>query len=116
MTSQLHWKALCTTEDLDALILRSHEVPVAIFKHSTTCGISAYAKHQLESDWSLGDDAVEMYYLDLHSYRPVSNLVAERLGVWHQSPQIILLRAGKVVYHTSHSAISVRGLGQALAA
>lgn len=114
--TSLVWQDLTHIDQLDTLIARSHERPVAIFKHSTRCGISAMAKFQLENHWDLDPETVEMYYLDLLTYRPVSNEIADRLGVWHQSPQLILLRGGAVAYHTSHSAISVRSLRKALAA
>ena len=65
-------------------------------------------KSQLETEWELSEEALEVYYLDLISYRSISNKVAEITGVPHQSPQIILLRNGEVQYHTSHSAISAK--------
>ncbi|RMG66584.1 MAG: bacillithiol system redox-active protein YtxJ [Bacteroidetes bacterium] len=114
--TSLNWHDLVSLDQLDELVARSHTRPVAIFKHSTRCGISAMAKFQLEHHWDLHPEEVDMYYLDLLTYRPVSNEIAERFGVWHQSPQLIVLRQGEVAYHTSHSAISVRNLRKALAA
>ena len=112
---QVGWKRLESLEDLDGVIARSHERPVAIFKHSTTCGISAMVKDQLFGGWDLPIEDVEMYYLDLLAKRPISNEVAARLGVVHQSPQIILIKDGKAIFNKSHHAISVQGVKQALA-
>ncbi len=109
------WKHLNSLEDLDQVIARSHEQPVAIFKHSTTCGISAMAKEQLFNGWDLPVEEVELYYLDLLAHRPVSNEVAARLGVVHQSPQIIVIKDGKAIYNISHHAISVDGVKKAIA-
>jgi len=75
-----------------------------IFKHSTTCGISAAAKSRLEEDYLA--DQVDIHYLDLLSFRSVSNLVAEELAVFHQSPQVIIINKGEVVNYESHFAIN----------
>ncbi|MEM8902015.1 MAG: bacillithiol system redox-active protein YtxJ [Bacteroidota bacterium] len=112
----ISWKAVTQEQQLDEIINRSFEKPVAIFKHSIRCGLSAMVKSQLESEWDLSEEELEVYYLDLISYRPISNKVAEVTGVPHQSPQIILLRNGEVQYHTSHSAITVKGVRKVLAA
>ncbi len=109
-TDKLAWKVLQTQEELDAIIARSTEVPCAIFKHSTRCSISSMAKGRLERQWDLTDEQVEVYYLDLIAFRPVSNRIAEVLEVEHQSPQLILLKEGKAVFDTSHNAISVDAL------
>ncbi len=110
----LQWKDLNSLDGLDAILKRSAEMPCAIFKHSTRCSISSMAKSRLERNWSIEQDAVEIYYLDLIAYRNVSNEIADKLGVVHQSPQIILIKDGQAVYDTSHNGISVEGLQQAL--
>ncbi|MEO1515228.1 MAG: bacillithiol system redox-active protein YtxJ [Bacteroidota bacterium] len=104
------WKVLDSLEQLSQLVEDSHQKPIAIFKHSVTCGISAMSKYQLESDWDFREEELDFYYLDLLSNRNISNQVADELGVVHQSPQVILLKDGEVVYHASHHAIGVRGL------
>ena len=62
-------------------------------------------KAQLEATWDLKAEDIEIYYLDLIQFRSVSNLIADRLGVWHHSPQLILLKEGKATYNASHQAI-----------
>jgi bacillithiol system protein YtxJ len=108
------WQALTDLGQLDRLQEASQHKPVAIFKHSTTCGISAMAKHTLESGWDFGPEELDAYYLDLLAYRPVSNAVAERWGITHQSPQMILIYRGKAVYAASHQAVSAPSLRKAL--
>lgn len=110
------WKILNSLEGLDEIIERSYEVPVAIFKHSTRCGISAGVLAGLEHNWDLSEEEVEIYYLDLIAFRPVSNAIAEKLQVWHQSPQLILIRDGKVLHHASHHSIQVGKVKAALVA
>lgn len=100
-----HWKILNAEEQLQAIIEDSYQSPQLIFKDSTTCGISAHAKEKLAESTDRLIGQATCYYLDLLQYRSISNLVAQQLGVTHQSPQVIVLKDGKVVYHVSHHAI-----------
>ena len=109
------WKTLQTEEELVAIIQKSFDKPTAIFKHSTRCSISSMAKSRLERNWDIAKDDLDIYYLDLIQYRSTSNKIAELTGVHHQSPQIILMKGGKAVYHASHSSISAEDLKAALA-
>ena len=99
----INWKALDSTDLLDELIDHSYTEPVAIFKHSTSCSISAMAKKRLELSWN---EKINIYYLDLIRYRNLSNEIAKRLGVMHESPQLLFIHHGSVVYHGSHFNIS----------
>ena len=107
----LPWKNLTTEAQLDVLVKESHERPVFIFKHSTRCGISSMVLSRFESELDASND-YGMYYLDLLAYRPISDKVAERFQVWHQSPQLIVLRNGQLVHHSSHNSISASVLQQ----
>ena len=101
-----NWKNLNRLDQIEEMIERSKQKPVVIFKHSTRCGVSHLAQHNLERDWNFQPEDLDFYYLDLIRYRPVSNEVAKTFGVTHQSPQIIVLKDGEVSYHTSHHMIS----------
>lgn len=83
----------------------------AVFKHSTRCNISSMAKNRVERDWDLD---LPIYYLDLLKFRSLCNLVAERSGVYHESPQLIVFRDGKAIYTASHSAIVVNDVKEEL--
>lgn len=109
------WKVLETEAQLNQAIQDSHDKPVVLFKHSVTCGISAGAKHRLESDWDLDGEALDFYYLDLLAHRPISNKIAGDLEVLHQSPQLVVLKNGKAVFDTSHHKISVQAIKNAIA-
>ena len=74
----MHWKNISTSEDLELIDAISNESPVIIFKHSTSCSISAMAKMRLESKYDLPYPA---YYLDLLSYRNLSAAIAEKYKV-----------------------------------
>jgi bacillithiol system protein YtxJ len=103
----ISWIPLIAESDLDTIATRSHETPCVLFKHSTRCNISALAKARLERDWSFSEQEVAAYYLDLLAYRPVSAKIAERFGVHHESPQVLLVVNGECVYDASHLDITV---------
>lgn len=109
-----NWQTLNEIDQIDKIEKESFERPVVIFKHSISCGLSAMARYQLERDWDFSDEELSFYYLDLINYRSVSNEVADRFGIIHQSPQIIVLKDGKAVYNTSHHKISIPDLRQGL--
>ncbi len=83
-----------------------------IFKHSTRCSISVLAKNRLEK--FAGSDKLTFHYLDLLNHRSLSNEIAERFGVEHASPQILLIRKGECIYDESHHAITVEDLMEQL--
>lgn len=107
----LPWKALVTEDQLDEVVEESFKRPVFIFKHSTRCGISSMALSRFESDLKATDE-YGMYFLDLLAYRSLSDAIAARFQVWHQSPQLIVLRNGETVHHSSHHSINARVLEQ----
>jgi bacillithiol system protein YtxJ len=111
---EIHWHTLTGQADLDELITLSHEVPCMIFKHSTRCSISSVARGRLERNWIFDRVEVEAWYLDLITYRDLSNRIEAHFGVAHQSPQVILIRNGKAVYDDSHGGIRVNSLRGAL--
>jgi bacillithiol system protein YtxJ len=76
-----------------------------IFKHSTRCSTSAMVKGRLER--ARTPEAIDFYYLDLISYRPVSNKIAADFSVPHESPQILLILNGECVYDESHIGITM---------
>ena len=101
----INWRPLTEMQQLDEIVEASKVTPVAIFKNSTTCGISRMALKGLQRDYAIAKDELDMYMLDLLQYRSLSNEIAQRFGVYHESPQLLLIKDGKCVYHTSHSSI-----------
>ena len=102
----MNWIPLTDSTQLDEIIKKSYDKPIAIFKHSTRCSVSSMSKRMLERDWNIGADEVPVYFLDLLSYRAISAEIAHRFSVTHQSPQLILIKDGKAVYHASHEEIA----------
>ena len=103
----MNWNKLTSEEQIDQVITESADKPVLLFKHSTSCSISSMALDRLLRNWKTEDsDKITPYYLDLIAFRSLSNLVAERFGIPHESPQVLLIEKGKVTYHESHYEIS----------
>ena len=63
------------------------------------------AKSRFEKEWKLDNEVCQTYYLDLITFRPISNEIAEKTGVEHQSPQVIVLKNKEVIYQASHNGI-----------
>jgi bacillithiol system protein YtxJ len=108
--STIKWIPLTDLGQLNEISLLSDEKPVVIFKHSTRCSISRMALKQFEKEYDLSDNEVTTYFLDLIAFRDISNEIASRFGVVHQSPQLLLIKGGKSVYDVSHSAIDAAEL------
>ena len=105
-----------TTEDmLEKALEESASNPVFIFKHSTTCPVSASA-HRRASAWieDQGGAVPAFYIVKVIESRPVSNEIASRLGVTHQSPQLILLKDRAAVWNASHGKITAEAITAAL--
>jgi len=105
----INWIPLTFLGQLDEIVAFSHQNPVVIFKHSTRCSISRFALKQFEREYDLKDN-VDAYFLDLLEYRDISNEIASRFNVFHQSPQLLLIKDGKSVYDVSHSDIDAGDL------
>jgi len=109
-----NWNPITTEQQVLDLIEKSNDRPQIIFKDSVTCGISAYAKERLMAGNDLLIAKADFNYLDLLTYRSVSNFIAEELKVIHQSPQIIVLKDGEVVYRVSHHSIQPEDIAKYL--
>lgn len=107
--SNVNWTELTDLAQLSEIEALSNEKPVVIFKHSTRCSISRMALKQFEREFDL-NEVVDAYFLDLIAHRDISNEIASRFGVYHESPQLILIKNGKAVYDVSHSDIDAIAL------
>jgi bacillithiol system protein YtxJ len=109
----MNWIPLQTETQLEEIRERSTGRPQVIFKHSTRCSTSAVVKGRLER--AEKPDAIDFYFLDLISYRPVSNKVADLFRIDHESPQILLIRDGQCIYDESHMGITMADIVDAAA-
>ncbi|RDY61346.1 bacillithiol system redox-active protein YtxJ [Flagellimonas nanhaiensis] len=101
----LPWIPLVSVDQLEEIVDHSKSRTQLIFKHSTTCGISNMVLRMFSDHYTVGEDA-DLYYLDLHAHRDVSNAVASQFQVLHQSPQLLIIKDGEAAFHASHGAIT----------
>lgn len=73
-----------------------------------------FAKHRLEDGYDIGEEDLTFYYVDLLAHRDVSNAIAEDLGILHQSPQLIVIKHGRVVHHSTHESIELHSVKESL--
>ena len=106
------WHMLAKMEQLEEIVEESKSKPVAIFKHSTRCGISRMVLKQFEKNYNLDESQLKLYFLDLLQNRDISAEIADRFNVQHESPQMIVVKNGNVVHHDSHQGIDAKHLDQ----
>ena len=107
------WLPLTGLTELETILLHSHQKPQLIFKHSTRCSVSFIAKNRLDRGGEL--PGVDCHYIDLITYREVSNAIAEKLQVVHQSPQVLLIHKGECVFEETHNAIDFEEIADQVA-
>ncbi|MEX2592065.1 MAG: bacillithiol system redox-active protein YtxJ [Anditalea sp.] len=105
----MNWKKLEHITQIEDIKKESNQQPIMIFKHSTRCSISGMAWNRLKSNWKLEDsEKIMPYYLDLITYREISEAIAKEFGVNHESPQVIIIKEGKATYNNSHMGINYK--------
>ena len=92
---------------LEHLLTDSTQKPVIVFKHSNACSISARAYREMEKV-----DGVNI--LEVQSARDVSRELANRTGVRHETPQVIILKDGKAVWNASHFDVTAADVKRAV--
>ncbi len=108
------WITLTSLTQLKEIETLSTQQTVLIFKHSTRCGISRSVLRQFEKMITEDVFGIQFYYLDLLNYREISNAIAERYAIVHQSPQVLIIKNNTVVAHDSHYDITTITLAQYL--
>jgi len=104
----MNWILLTEEPQLAQIKEQSNQQPVVIFKHSTRCATSTMAKNRLERE--APPENTLFYFLDLIRYRTVSNKVADDFQVYHESPQILVIKNGECIYEDSHNGISMQDI------
>ena len=102
--SKINWLQLIDISQLDEIEEISNSKLVVIFKHSTRCSISRMALRQFENEFVTNENVLP-YYLDLLNHRDISNEIASRFSVVHQSPQLLIVNKEKCIHNASHSDI-----------
>lgn len=102
------WSMLSTPENVDTLLEKSHDKPLVLFKHSGRCNISAMALNRIEDFVREIESHAILFMIDVVNNRPASLHAAEKTGVTHQSPQVLVIHKGIVIYDESHGSIDGR--------
>ena len=107
---------LTTLQDWENCLAQSDQQPIFVLKHSTRCPISGGAYDRVKTFLDKTPEGCPpLFLVKVIESRPVSNAIAETLGLTHQSPQIILLHQRKVVWSTTHHNITESSLRTAVA-
>lgn len=107
----MEWIALNTIDQLNEIDKFSEESNILIFKHSTRCSISVAALNRIERNWNEeAQNKLKVYYLDLLRYRNISDEIAQRYNIIHQSPQALIINKGKCIFSQTHSEIRLQDL------
>lgn len=107
----MNWNSLNQLAQLDLIKDESKKQPILIYKHSTRCSISRASLDRLERNWKEDEMAVmKPYFLDLLTFRNISNEIVNTFNVEHESPQVLIVKNGEVIYHTSHFGIDYKSL------
>ncbi|CAN5416096.1 bacillithiol system redox-active protein YtxJ [soil metagenome] len=101
----MNWTTLESADQLDAI--KEQQGYSIIFKHSTRCSISMMVKKSFELDWDRLTGTITIYFLDLIKYRELSSKIAEDFHVYHESPQLLVIKDGECVLDQSHGSVSV---------
>lgn len=104
----MQWRELNSEGGLEELISRSKEQPQLIFKHSNRCSISSVAFQRLQK--ATRPDYIDFYLVDVIGHRDLSNKIAQRFGVNHESPQVLLIRNGECIFDESHFGIHMEDI------
>lgn len=106
----MNWIELNDELQLDEIKEKSKIRHQLIFKHSTRCSISSVVKSRMERNTP--PENIDFYFLDLIKYRNISAKIAEDFAVYHESPQVLLIKDGECIYDESHSGISMDEIGE----
>lgn len=103
-----HFLRLTEKDAFNGLVEQSKDRPVVIFKHSLTCPISARAYDELSNYGG------EIALIEIQRARELSGEIESRSGVVHESPQVMVLRRGKVIWNASHFEITADAVADAV--
>tara|TARA_R110000868_G_scaffold383578_6_gene650643 strand:- start:20729 stop:21112 length:384 start_codon:yes stop_codon:yes gene_type:complete len=108
------WFQISTTQEADGVINASNKKTQVILKHSNSCGVSFFAKKGLDSIPPEDLSNAEMYIVDVIRDRNLAYYLADRFSIRHESPQVLVIKNEKVIWHGSHNEVNDKNLLQAL--
>ncbi len=102
----MNWIPLTQMEQLDEFYQEQDKIHI-LFKHSTRCSVSSMAKRTIEYNWDALPEGTAIQFLDLIAYRDLSNAIASKWNIEHESPQILVIQGDTCLYHASHGEIDL---------
>ena len=108
------WKSIESLETLQKVIEGSKSKPALVFKHRASSPDSIEKKIELENNWNISKEIVDLYIVDDMKDRDVSLEIAEVAGIQHEFPQVVLFADGVTMYDESHEMITVKKIKLAL--
>ncbi len=100
----MSYQTIDSIDDFAALLRQSESQIIAVFKHSSTCDLSATAKREM------GNVKLPVFELIVQTARSLSNHIEDHFGIQHESPQVILISQGKAIYNASHRDVTANSI------
>ena len=108
------WNIFETEGEFKDILYSSNHKPQMIYKHSSRCSVSFMAVRNLhelsEKDWEKAD----FHMIDVIGQRSLSRFIAEKSGVRHEYPQVLIFKDGAVVWHGSHYRVNAESVQEYL--
>lgn len=108
------WNRISDIDEIQIILERSAMHPQLIYKHSPSCSVSFLAKQELDSKVQELSELADFHIINVIQGRAISNAVAQEFGVRHESPQVLLLKDGEIIWKGSHWQIKGEKLLSAL--
>ncbi len=84
-----------------------------LYKHSPTCSLCGWSQYVLGR--MAEQDGLTLELVDVFTQRALSNDIAAHFGVRHESPQILIVEDGQLLWHASHRGVAPERVRAALA-
>ena len=108
------WVPITEEIQVDQVLIASVSKTQIILKHSNSCGTSFFAKKDLEINGFWDHKNANLNIIDVIRNRPVSLYFADKVGIRHESPQLVVISNKEVIWHGSHSAVNRSNVEKAL--
>ena len=112
-TEESDWVQLESEDSVEEVFTASGTRIQLILKHSQSCAVSFFAKQNLDSvpleEWPEMDRSM----VEVVRFRPISQYIAQKTSIRHESPQVLVIVNGEVIFHTSHSEVNKVNIQQA---
>ena len=112
-TEESDWVQLESEDSVEEIFRASETRIQLILKHSQSCAVSFFAKQNLDSvpleEWPEMDRSM----VEVVRFRPISQYIAQKTSIRHESPQVLVIVNEEVIFHTSHSEVNKVNIQQA---